>query len=76
MEQIDAFAPWPWSPARTRRGIGVGATYKQVVAKYGYPVAQRSNLDGTLVMDYAERSHVAFTLLAGKVIGVSVALVE
>ncbi|MCC6483516.1 MAG: hypothetical protein IT209_01610 [Armatimonadetes bacterium] len=76
VEQIDAFAPWPWSPARTKRGIGVGATYRQVVARYGYPQAQRSNPDGTLVMDYSERAHVAFTLLAGRVVGVSVALVE
>lgn len=76
VEQIDAFAPWPWSPARTSRGIGIGATYKQVSAKYGFPGAQRHNADGTLVMDYSERANVAFTLLGGRVVGVSVALVE
>jgi len=76
VEQIDAFAPWPWSPARTARGIGVGSTYKKVVALYGYPDSQRTNSDGTLVMDYTEKAHCAFTLLMGKVVGVSVALVQ
>jgi hypothetical protein len=76
VEQIDAFAPWPWSPARTSRGINVGATYAQVIAKYGFPDSQRQNPDGTLVMDYSEKASCAFTLLNGKVVGVSVALVE
>jgi hypothetical protein len=76
VEQIDAFAPWPWSPARTSRGINVGATYSQVIAKYGFPDSQRQNQDGTLVMDYSEKASCAFTLLNGKVVGVSVALVE
>ncbi len=76
VEQIDAFAPWPWSPARTSRGINVGATYTQVVAKYGFPDSQRQNPDGTLVMDYSEKASCAFTLLNGRVVGVSVALVE
>ncbi len=78
VEQIDAFAPWPWRAALTSRRINVGSTYKQVVAVYGYPESQRTNPDGTLVMDYSEKAHVAFTLMGSKlkVVGVSVALVE
>lgn len=78
VEQIDAFAPWPWKAALTKRRINVGSTYKQVVAVYGYPESQRTNSDGTLVMDYSEKAHVAFTLMGSKlkVVGVSVALVE
>lgn len=78
VEQIDAFAPWPWKASQTGRGINVGATYKKVVSLYGYPDSQRQNPDGTLVMDYSEKAHVAFTLMGSKlkVVGVSVALVE
>lgn len=76
VEQIDAFAPWPWSPAKTSRGINVGASYKQVISQYGFPNDQRTNSDGTLLMDYRDKTHCAFTLLLGRVVGVSVALVE
>lgn len=76
VEQIDAFAPWPWSAARTSRGINVGSTYKTLIAKYGYPDSQETRNDGTLFVDYSESANVAFTLLGGQVVGVSVALVE
>jgi len=76
VEQIDAFAPWPWTPAKTSKGINVGAKYTHIIARYGYPDEQKQNPDGTLLMDYRDKAHCAFTMLEGRVVGVSVALVE
>jgi hypothetical protein len=45
----------------TNRGITFGATFKQLMQKYGNPDAFEIGGD-TLVMRYLARSHVAFRL--------------
>jgi hypothetical protein len=71
---------------KTKRGVGLGATYKDVVRAYGYP-EEHFQIGRVLVADYRKRAHARFQFytqpgqanpLAGgnKVIGITIATVE
>jgi hypothetical protein len=62
-------------PFKTSEGIGLGATYAQVVLKYGYP-EKTINVEGQmgdeLTLIYAESAHVSFKLVRNRVAAISV----
>ena len=60
---------------RTVRGIGLGATYQQVIAKYGYPELHQQ-VGPVLVMDYRAKSHAEFQLMNNKVFAITIATIE
>lgn len=72
---------------RTKRGISLGSTYKDVVRVYGYP-EEHAVYGTTLVASYRNRAHLSFQFLndrviknniinpGNKVIGITIATVE
>ena len=71
---------------KTKRGIGLGSTYKDVVKAYGYP-EEHARYGRVLVASYRSRAHVSFQFLnetpqsnpfasGNKVIGITIATVE
>ncbi len=62
-------------PARTAKGVGLGAKYGAVVGKYGYPETQEQT-GGVLTARYTESSHCAFQFYNQRVVAVIVAAVE
>ena len=72
--QITALGYSP-AGARTSRGISLNSTYTQVLAKYGNPESiEPTGLVTTL--RYTRRAHVAFQLVANKVVGIIVAAIQ
>ena len=74
------------SATKTKRGIGLGSTYKDVVKAYGYP-EEHARYGRVLVASYRSRAHVSFQFLnqtpqsnpfasGNKVIAVTIATVE
>jgi hypothetical protein len=63
------------SSARTSRGVVLGSTYAQVLAKYGFPEQQAVEGD-TVFISYAHRAHVAFQLMHNHVVSIMVAYVQ
>ncbi len=62
-------------PVKTAKGIGLGAKYGAVIAKYNYPETQEQ--DGSvLTARYTERSHAAFQFYNQRVVAIIVAAVE
>lgn len=62
-------------PVKTSKGIGLGAKYGAVIAKYQYPESQEQ--DGSvLTARYTERSHAAFQFFNQRVVAIIVAAVE
>jgi len=71
---------------RTNRGIGLGSTYREVIATYGYP-EEHAAYGSVLVASYKNRAHISFQFLndrvsgnvinpGNKVIGITIATVE
>ncbi len=60
---------------RTARGIGLGATYQQVIARYGYPELHQQ-VGPVLVMDYRGKRHAEFQLMNNKVFAITIATIE
>ena len=74
------------SATKTKRGIGLGSTYKDVVKAYGYP-EEHARYGRVLVASYRSRAHVSFQFLnqtpqsnpfasGNKVIAITIATVE
>jgi hypothetical protein len=71
--------------SRTKRGVSLGSTYKQVVALYGYP-EEHYQVGRILVASYRNRNHVQFQFLnnrsldpmspGNKVVAITIATVE
>lgn len=72
--------------ARTRRGVVLGSTYKDVVRSYGYP-EEHIVVGRTLVASYKNKAHVTFQFMnergqanpmddGNKVISITIATVE
>jgi hypothetical protein len=72
--QITALGYKPQA-VRTSRGITLGSTYSQVLAKYGNPESIEPSGLVTL-LTYTNRAHVAFQLVSNKVVGIHVAAVQ
>lgn len=72
--QIAAFgAEWPG--VGTSKGVRLGQTYKDVVLRYGYP-EQHERRGIELVLRYAERDRVVFTLVGKTLVGITIALMD
>lgn len=51
-----------WKGLRTSRGISVGSTYRDIIAKYGFPDSQEQQ--GTsLLLKYRQKHQLVFTLV-------------
>jgi hypothetical protein len=72
--------------SRTRRGVALGSTYKDVVQKYGYP-EEHYQVGRILVASYRGRAHAQFQFLmdrpqsnpmatGNKVVAITIATVE
>lgn len=59
----------------TSRGITLGSTYAQVLAKYGFPETQTVE-NGVVFLSYTHRAHVAFQLMDNKVVSIIVAYMK
>ena len=70
----------------TKRGIGLGSTYRQVIRSYGYP-EDHTQVGRILVTSYRNKAHVSFQMLnertatdplssGNKVIAITIATVE
>lgn len=62
-------------PVKTAKGIGLGAKYGAVIAKYNYPETQEQ-VGNVLTARYTERSHAAFQFFNQRVVAIIVAAVE
>ena len=71
--QITVAGQTPWALSKTSRGIKLGATYKDVLFKYGYPESHES-LGSFLRASYLNKAHAVFTFLGKSVVGITVAL--
>ena len=71
--QITVSGRTPWPLSKTARGIKLGASYKEVLFKYGYPESHES-LGSFLRTSYLEKYRVLFTFLGKGLVGITVAL--
>ena len=72
--QIAAFGV-EWPIVRTEKGIVFGSTYKDVLAKYGFPEAHdRTGIE--LLLRYPDRHRAIFTLVDQQVVGITIGLMD
>ena len=71
--QITVSGRTPWPLSKTARGIKLGASYKEVLFKYGYPESHES-IGSFLRTSYLEKYRVLFTFLGKGLVGITVAL--
>lgn len=68
-----------WPGLRTSHGIALGSTYRDIIAKYGFPDSQEQQ-GNALLMKYREKHQLVFTLvppvlgLPATVAGINIAL--
>lgn len=74
IERIDVHGIDNSNNITTRRGVKLGDDYGRVINVYGFPLSQELQSDGTLLMNYSERSGVSIYILGNRVVGISVAL--
>jgi len=70
--QIAAYgAAWP--DVHTSKGTRLGSTYKDILAKYGYPESHEQ-IGTELRVKYQEKHRVVFTMLGNVCVGITIAL--
>jgi len=60
---------------RTARGIALGASYKELIQRYGYPELHQQ-AGPVMVASYRSRTHAEFQLLNNRVIAITIATIE
>ena len=71
--QITVSGRTAWPLSKTARGIKLGASYKDVLLKYGYPESHES-IGSFLRASYLDKYRVLFTFLGKDLVGITVAL--
>ncbi|MCC6445339.1 MAG: hypothetical protein IT210_18005 [Armatimonadetes bacterium] len=64
-----------WKGARTAKGVALNSSYRQVIARYGFPEVHYYE-GGVLIAGYPNRHHAAFALVNKRVAAITVAMVE
>ena len=72
--QITAFGV-EWPNVRTAKGIGFGNTYKDLLAKYGFPESHDQS-GVALVVRYPDRHRAIFTLVGQQIVGITIGLMD
>lgn len=64
-----------WPNIKTSKGIGFGASYKDLLAKYGFPESHdRAGIE--LMVKYPDRHRAIFTLIDQTVVGITIGLMD
>lgn len=71
--QITVGGATSWSLSKTSKGVKLGADYKYVLLKYGYPEGH-AYVGKFLRVSYVDKHRVMFTFLNRKVVGITIAL--
>ena len=72
--QIGAYAA-EWPNVRTSKGITFGSTYKDLLAKYGFPEShQQVNIQ--LIARYPDKQRAIFVLVGQTVVGMTIGLMD
>ena len=72
--QIAAYAA-EWPNVRTSKGITFGSTYKDLLAKYGFPEShQQVNIQ--LIARYSDKQRAIFVMVAQTVVGITIGLMD
>lgn len=72
--QIAAYAA-EWPDVRTSKGITFGSTYKDLLAKYGFPEShQQVNIQ--LIARYPDKQRAIFVLVGQTVVGITIGLMD
>ena len=72
--QIAAYAA-EWPNVRTSKGITFGSTYKDLLAKYGFPEShERSNIQ--LIAKYPDKQRAVFVMVGQTVVGITIGLMD
>ena len=71
--QITVAGRTPWPLSKTARGIKLGASYKDVLFKYGFPESHET-LGSFLRTSYLNKYRALFTFLGKDLVGITIAL--
>ncbi|MCX6377160.1 MAG: hypothetical protein NTU88_14205 [Armatimonadetes bacterium] len=72
--QIAAYAA-EWPNVRTSKGITFGSTYKDLLAKYGFPEShQQVNIQ--LIARYPDKQRAIFVMVGQTVVGMTIGLMD